>query len=89
MEGLISDVLNREKMGSPAHLDVMENTGRMYVNPHLTRVLHFCYLWLQFVFPVSSVKMEQSGECFIQSFRRSYVVNEKKSIFFFLQKSQI
>lgn len=50
--GLISDVLNREKMGSPAHLGVMENTGRMYVNPHL--ILHFCYSCLQFVFPVSS-----------------------------------
>lgn len=52
--GLISDVLNREKMASPAHLDVMENTGRMYVNPHLISDLHFCCLCLQFVFPVSS-----------------------------------
>lgn len=25
-------VLNREKTGSLAHLDVMENTGRMYVH---------------------------------------------------------
>lgn len=42
---------NREKMGSPAHLDVMENMGRMYVNPYLIRVFHFCYLWLQFFIP--------------------------------------
>lgn len=33
------NVLNREKTGSLAHLDVMENTGRMYVHV-------FCFYFL-------------------------------------------